>query len=167
MFPRQTLVLLVITCLGHVLLISAQVQSKSGLPLIETIAFGGFSRVQTMMAGSADAGKGVWTNYFALRGAVRENDGLKRRILDLETTLQAQQALADRAKSLEAALDLKASLTGPTLAARVIAGNPSPGYLTVTIDRGTADGVAVDLAVISGSGVVGRVIAPIAAHAAT
>jgi rod shape-determining protein MreC len=52
------------------------------------------------------------------------------------------------------------------LAARVIAGNPTPGSLTVTIDRGSDDGVDVDMAVISAQGVVGRVIAPLAPRAA-
>ena len=48
-----------------------------------------------------------------------------------------------------------------------IAGNPSPGSYTVTIDAGSAEGVSPDMAVISGRGVVGRVIQPVAPHAAT
>jgi rod shape-determining protein MreC len=52
------------------------------------------------------------------------------------------------------------------LAARVIAGSPAPGSLTVTIDRGSDDGVQTDMAVIAGQGVVGRVINQPAPHAA-
>jgi rod shape-determining protein MreC len=37
---------------------------------------------------------------------------------------------------------------------------------TVTIDRGSADGVLADMAVIAPGGVVGRVIGPVAQHAA-
>jgi rod shape-determining protein MreC len=55
----------------------------------------------------------------------------------------------------------------PTLAARVVAGNPVPGVLTITIDRGTADGVRANMAVINGQGVIGRVIDALSAHAAT
>lgn len=167
MIRRQTLSLLVIICLGHVLLISAQVQSRSGLPVVESVAFGAFSRVQRTMAAVTDAAKGFWTNYFALRGAARQNAGLQERLLEMEAKLQAQQALADRARSLEEALNLKQSLAVPTISARVIAGNPSPGSLTVTIDRGTDDGVMADMAVIGARGVVGRVILPIAKSAAT
>ena len=36
----------------------------------------------------------------------------------------------------------------PMLPAEVIAGNPSPGMLTVTINRGSSDGIAEDMAVI-------------------
>jgi rod shape-determining protein MreC len=159
--------LLVVISLGHVLLISAQVQSKSGLPLIEAVAFSVFGRFQATTAGVADAARSLWTNYFALSGASRENEALRRRILDLETQLQQQQALSARSRALEDALGLRQTLVASTLAARVIAGNPSPGALTVTIDRGTDDGVQPDLAVVAARGVVGRVIQPVAAHAAT
>ena len=38
--------------------------------------------------------------------------------------------------------------------------------MTVTVNRGTADGVEADMAVIAPKGVVGRVIGPVASHAA-
>jgi rod shape-determining protein MreC len=166
MVRRQLASLLVVTCLGHVLLISAQVQSQSGIPVLESAAFGVFARIQGLLAGGADAGQSAWTHYFALRGAARENQALRERVLQLEGEVQEQRALAGRARSLEQALGLKQVQPVPTLAARVIAGNPSPDVLTVTIDRGTADGLAPDMAVIGRGGVVGRVIGPMAPKAA-
>jgi rod shape-determining protein MreC len=167
MIRRRTLTLFVAVCLAHVLLISAQVQSKSGLPVIETVAFGAFAGVQRLTTGFGDAIGGGWTNYFALRGAARENAALKQRVLDLEGALQQQEALVTRTRSLEDALGLKKALAEPMLAAEVIAGNPSPGTLTVTINRGSSDGITEDMAVIGARGVVGRVINPVAPHAAT
>jgi rod shape-determining protein MreC len=155
---RRTLTLLIVICLGHVMLISAQVQSKSGLPVIEHVAFGTMARLQGLAAGIADGISSVWHGYFALRGAQRENDALRKRVLELEGQLQAEQAKASRTGALEEALALQKSLTARTLAARVIAGNPSPGLLTITIDRGSDDGVEPNMAVIAGRGVVGRVI---------
>jgi rod shape-determining protein MreC len=167
MIRRRTLTLFVAVCLAHVLLISAQVQSRSGLPVIETVAFGTFAGVQRLTTGVGDAITGGWTNYFALRGAARENAALKQRVLDLEGALQQQQALVSRTRSLEDALGLKQTLAEPMLAAEVIAGNPSPGTLTVTINRGSSDGITEDMAVIGARGVVGRVINPVAPNAAT
>jgi rod shape-determining protein MreC len=164
---RRTLSLLTIICLGHVLLISAQVQSKTGVPVLESAAFGVFSEAQRGLTGVADFGRGIWGNYFALRGAARENEELKRRILELEGKVQEQEALAGRTRVLEDALGLRQSQPAPTLAARVIAGSPMPNVLTVTVDRGSDDGVEPDMAVIGAKGVVGRVIAPVARHAAT
>jgi rod shape-determining protein MreC len=47
-----------------------------------------------------------------------------------------------------------------------MAGAASPGALTVTIDRGSDDGVAADMAVVGARGIVGRVIGPVSPHAA-
>jgi rod shape-determining protein MreC len=167
MIRRRTVALFVAVCLGHVLLISAQVQSRSGLPVIETVAFGLFAGIQRLTTSVADGIRGGWTNYFALRGAARENAVLKQRVLDLEGTVQRQQALVGRTRALENALTLKQTLDDPMLPAEVIAGNPSPGTLTVTIDRGSSDGITEDMAVIGSRGVVGRVINPVSPFAAT
>jgi rod shape-determining protein MreC len=163
---RQTFYLLLALSVGHLLLISAQVQSKSGLPVLQAAAFGVFAKVQRVLASVADGGRSVWTNYFALRGVVRENDDLRRRLLDLDGQLQQARAQADRARALESALQLRETVPAPTLAARVIAGAPSPGSLTITIDRGADDGVHAEMAVIGKGGVVGRVINRPQPHAA-
>ncbi len=52
------------------------------------------------------------------------------------------------------------------MAARVIAADPAAAFRTVTIDKGAADGVRRDMAVLSPLGVVGRVIDEPASHAA-
>lgn len=157
MRARTTSVLLALV-LGHVLLISAQVQSQSGIPVIQTVAFGTFARVQLIVAGIADGGRSVWTNYFALRGAVRDNEQLRQRTLELEAQLQEAQASATEIQALRRALELRENLPVKTVAARVIAGAPSPGLFAVTIDRGTDDGVQRDMAVLGPNGIVGRVI---------
>jgi rod shape-determining protein MreC len=80
--------------------------------------------------------------------------------------LQEQRALAQRSGQLQALLDLREFISVPTLAADVISGYVNPGVLTVTIDKGSSDGVKPNMAVISAAGVIGRVIGPLAAHAA-
>lgn len=167
MIRRRTFTLFAGVCLGHILLISAQVQSRSGLPVIETAAFAAFAGVQRLTAAVADGIGGIWTNYFALRGAARENAALRQQILTLDAALQQEQAVVGRTRSLEDALALAHSVPDALVAAEVIAGNPSPGTLTVTIDRGTRDGLTPDMAVIGARGVVGRVIAPVSTNAAT
>jgi rod shape-determining protein MreC len=155
---RQTVYLLIVISVGQVLLISAQVQSKSGMPLLQAIAVGGFARVQRTTAWVADGGHSVWSHYFALRGAAIQNDELRQRVIELQGQIQGQQALVSRTQTLEAALGLKQSAVVETLTARVIAGSPAPDSMVVTIDRGSDDGVGPDMAVIAAQGVVGRVI---------
>lgn len=163
---QRTGYLLLAIMVGHVILISAQVQSKSGVRVLEAVAFGLFSRVQLGAAGIVHGVRNGWGNYVGLRGARVENEALRSRLADLEVRLQEQRALAARTVRLQQLLDLKASTTLPTLAAEVIGGNPNPGMRTITIDRGSSDGVRANMAVIAARGIVGRIIGEPAAHAA-
>ena len=108
----------------------------------------------------------VWSTYVGLRHVKLENDALKRQVLDLEVRLQQEHAQAASAERLQQLLNLQTRATIPTLAADVIAGNPDPVMRTITINRGSSDGVRADMAVIAPSGVVGRVLGPVARHAA-
>jgi rod shape-determining protein MreC len=150
----------------HLILISAQVQSKAGVPVLNSVTFGVFSRLQDGVAGAIRGVTGTWSNYVGLRHAQRENESLRKQVGELEVRLQEQRALAARAAQLEALLKLRESTSLPTIAAEVIAGNPNPGLLTVTVNRGSADGVQENMAVIAPKGIVGRVIGPVAAGAA-
>jgi rod shape-determining protein MreC len=161
---RRTATLFVVLCLGHVLLISSQVQTRSGGSVLHEATFGGVAKVQYGVGSLFGWIGGLWGNYVGLRGAARENEA---RVLELEGQLQGERARATRVDSLEAALELKRTVVAPSIAARVIAGNPMPGVLTVNIDRGTEDGIAPNMPVINGKGVVGRVIGKPAAQYAT
>lgn len=163
---RRTLALFLVLTFGHVLLISVQVQSKSGMPIVQAAAFAVFVRIQQVGAGLAGIGSNLWNNYIALQGAAAESDRLRRRVLELEGQAQAQAALVQQTQDLEALLRLQQSVVAPTLAARVLAGDAAPGALFITIDRGSVDGVESNMAVIGQYGVVGRVVNRPTAHAA-
>jgi len=156
---RRTVTLLVVLCLGHVLLISAQVPVKSGSTALHGAAFGTMARFQRTITAITDGIGGLWSHYAGLRNASRENDQLRQQVLDLEGQLAAERARGAKITSLEEALALQKTIVAPTAAARVIAGNPIPGVMTVSLDRGTADGVKPNMSVINGRGVIGRVIA--------
>ncbi len=143
---------------GHILLISAQVQSQSGGRLLETAVFSAFSEVQRGTGGVIGSVRNVWGNYIALRGLKAENDALRTQLADLQVKMQQEHALAQRSARLQQLLDLRSRVVLPTLAADVIGGDASPGLHTVTINKGEADGVRPNFAVISPQGVVGRVL---------
>jgi rod shape-determining protein MreC len=162
---RRTTLFFLAVSLGHVLLISAQVQSKAGNPVASEVAFGAFAGVQRVLGGGMGAVSSLWHNYFALRGAAAENALLRERIAQLEGQVQAEAAISRQTRALEAILQMQMSVTQPTVAARVIAGSPAPGAQTIMIDRGSADGVRANLAVIAPGGIVGRVLGDPQAHA--
>jgi rod shape-determining protein MreC len=162
---KRTGYLFLAVMMAQIILVSAQVQTKTGVRALQAVTFEVFSRVEFGTASMLNGVTNVWGNYFALRGVRAENDALKRRVAELEVALQQEHALAARSQQLQQLMDLKSQATVPTLAAEIIAGNPDPVMRTVTIDRGSADGVQADMAVIAPGGVVGRVIGPVARHA--
>src|SRR5687767_9235789 len=153
--------------LAQILLVSAQVQTRSGVRVIEAVSFGAFSRVQSVTSSGVRGVRDVWTNYSELRGAREENQALKQQLAEVEVRLQEQRALAAQTAKLNELLDLKTATPLPTIAAVVIGGNPNatPGIREITIDRGTADGVELSMAVIAPQGIVGRIVGYPAAHA--
>jgi rod shape-determining protein MreC len=152
--------------MAQILLVSAQVQTKSGVKVLQAVSFEIFSRIEFATASVVSGTRNAWGNYVGLRGVKAENDALKKRVAELEVQLQQEHAQASRSAQLQALLDLKTQATLPTLAADVIAGNADPLIRTLTINRGAADGITADMAVIAPGGVVGRVISPVAQHAA-
>jgi rod shape-determining protein MreC len=154
---QRTGYLFLAVMLAHVILISAQVQNRQGVKVLEAVTFGIFSEAQRLTAGGIGGARTVWSDYIALRGVQEENEALRRQIADLQVRLQQQRALAQESVGLREVLALKARVPLSTLAASVIAGEAMPGVPTVTIDKGSSDGAARDMAVIAPAGVVGRV----------
>src|SRR5437762_280177 len=96
--------------LGHVILISAQVQSKSGVPVLEAITFGVFAEVQRATSAVVGGVSHGWRGYVDLRHVRSENESLKRQLDGALIEVQQQRALADRTRNLERLLALRDSL---------------------------------------------------------
>lgn len=163
---QRTGYLFLAVMLGHIILISAQVQTRTGGRVLENVTFNVFSEIQRGVAGAVGGAGNFWSNYVALRGVHAENQALKREVADLRVKLQQERALAQRSAGLARLLELKGSIELRTIAAEVIGGDAIPGLHTITINRGDADGVRPDAAVISPAGVVGRVVGQVSPHAA-
>jgi rod shape-determining protein MreC len=144
----------------HVILISAQVNTASGLPVLQVVTFGSFSEVQRGTMSVIDGVRGLWSGYVALQQVEEENTALKQELQTLQVTLQQERAEAQRTDNLRQLLELRERANLDTVAAEVIAGAASPDFQTVTIDKGSSESLDTDMAVISPAGVVGRVILP-------
>ena len=145
---------------GHILLISTQVATRRGVPILEALTFGVFAEVQRSTTSGIGSARDVWQNYFALQQTRQENQQLRTEVAQLRVGLQQERALAEQSRMLQKLLDMKMETPLKTTAAYVIAGAASPDFRTATIDKGTRDGLKPDMAVISPAGVVGRIILP-------
>jgi rod shape-determining protein MreC len=145
---------------AHLILISANVSSKRGVPLLEEFIFGAVAEVQRVATGGIGEARGFWQNYVNLRQISRDNEALKQRVSQLEVSLQRERALAGQTRVLQQMLDLKTETPFSTTPALVIASAASPDFRTMTLDKGSGQGLAADMAVIAPAGIVGRVILP-------
>ncbi len=157
---RRTGYLFLAVIVGHVILISTQVTTRRGVPMLEAAVFGIFSEVQRGANTVTTSVRSGWQDYFALRQVRSENEQLKQQLGELRVRLQEERGLAQQSQSLQKLLDLKTSTTLSTTAASVIAGGASPEFRTITIDKGTGDGLHANMPVLAPAGVVGRIIQP-------
>jgi rod shape-determining protein MreC len=97
-----------------------------------------------------------------LRGVREENEKLRQQLADVEVELQEQRALAGRSRGFERLLELRGRTELQTTAAEVIASSVAPEFRTLTIDKGSQQGLLTDMAVIAPAGIVGRVVSPTA-----
>lgn len=141
----------------HLVAISRQVD-VDGISLFERTALSVFSPVQNALSSVADGVVGAWSSFVDLRRVGQENDLLRARLRVAEMQLLSQRAAVEENSRLRVFLDLKPRLPMATLLADVVARNASPWFKTISIDKGSADGVFHGATVLSPSGVLGRVI---------
>ena len=100
----------------------------------------------------------TWKGYINLVSVRHENERLKQDLARLQNETIRLQEAAQAHERLQELLDLKKTAAYSLLAATVIGRDPSNWYRTLMINKGSRDGVAVDMGVMTPAGVVGRVI---------
>src|SRR5918996_1455073 len=142
----------------HVVLISAQVNTRSGIPLLQVATFGAFAEIQRVTMVTVSRIRSLWTGYVDLTAVQRENEQLKRDLQTQQVRMQEVRALAQQTENLRKLLELRQRAGVATIASEVIGAGAATDVRAYTIDKGNSDGVLKDMAVISPAGVVGRVI---------
>lgn len=102
-------------------------------------------------------------NYFqsisSLRSAQSENDQLKQRIQELEVEVKQKEDLTFESSRLKSLLELKEQSPYKILPAQIIGRDPSAWFDTSIINRGSLDGVKLNMPIATNGALVGRVIA--------
>jgi rod shape-determining protein MreC len=87
-----------------------------------------------------------------------ENETLKRRIVELERQNVELAEMAITNDRLRRFLNFKEKIPKPTLPAELIGEDASNWFRTITINKGTVDGVHKGMVVVAAAGLVGHVI---------
>jgi len=139
------------------LLSSLSIRSQSYRDPVGHLVLDALAPFQVVFSGLGRSVGHVWTGYVGLVDARRDNQRLQERVAGLESELLRLGELEHENARLAELLSLRARLQGPVYGARVIARDPGPLSMTLTIDRGERDQVRRGMAVLAPAGVVGQV----------
>lgn len=112
--------------------------------------------VERLMHGTSLKVRGIWYGYVDLRGARRQNAQLRQDVARLREEQAAFAEDAAQGRRLQALLQFKEQYVTGTVAAQVIGTSGSERSKVLTLDKGTADGLKADDAVMTPDGVVGK-----------
>lgn len=156
---RRSRFLLVGLILAHLTAISHQVDGGSGVSLLQRGVLAVLSPLQRAVGALTFYTSELWRGWGFHRETYAENRRLRERVRALETELQLRAYRAQEAVRLRELLELQQAVPLDTLAAQVVGRDGVPWFRTLTLDKGERDGVRLGAAVISATGVVGRVFA--------
>jgi len=151
--------LMILLLLGNFILMAWDAKLEGGGRVIrswtETVADFVQSPVTTVTASVS--------NYFSsianLRSAADENGQLKQRVQELEVEVKQKADLDAENARLRKLLDLKEQSKYKVLTARIIGRDPSAWFDSAIINRGSLDGIRLNMPVVTDGGLVGRVTA--------
>lgn len=115
--------------------------------------------VQSPVTTVSTAVNNYFTSITQLRSAQSENDLLKQRVQELEVEVQGNQDLTAENERLRGLLGLKEEAKYKVVTARIIGRDPSVWFDSAIINRGSLDGIKLNMPVVTDGGLVGRVTA--------
>jgi rod shape-determining protein MreC len=117
------------------------------------------SPAQSISSGASGAGTNFIRQIVNFRSTAKENETLKEQLSTAQVELRNSQQAAAENERLKGLLGLKEQTGYDQVNARVIARDSSIWFSTITLNRGSSSGIALNMPVVTGGGIVGRVIA--------
>ena len=106
-----------------------------------------------------NSANGTVSSLGQILNAYSENKTLKKKVNALEQTQTTNETLKKENKQLKAELELNNSLTDyTTITAAVTNRTPSAWENQLIVNKGSSSGVKKNMAVLSGSGLIGRIV---------
>lgn len=116
------------------------------------------SPLQSASSKASGATTGFFQQIWNFRSSAAENEQLKQRLTQTEQELNVARAAIAENERLKALLSLSEQSDTKSVPARVIARDASVWFNTITINRGSSSGIAVNMPVVTAGGIVGRII---------
>jgi rod shape-determining protein MreC len=132
---------------------SQTILQNLGTPFVHIVAVpaGAFTTVDRSI-------REVWERYLAVGQVYEENRRLRREIQYLESQNSELREAAVASQRFSTLLEFKEHAAVQSIAAQVIARDPSNWYRGVVLNKGEDDGIRPEMGVMTPSGAVGRVV---------
>lgn len=156
---RLTPWLAIILCVANFVLMAFDARADGNQRVIRVWAQTVADFVQSPVTTLTSSVSGYFSSIADLRTAQSENDALKQRIQELEVEIKAKEDLAAENERLNRLLNLKEKNQYKVLTARIIGRDPSIWFDSSIVDRGSLDGVKLNMPVVTDGGLLGRVTA--------
>lgn len=153
------LLIVIILSIGLIVVMMVTAMPRDTMTKVEGFFGRIFMPVEKLTYNISSFFSNLFASWEENRYVKEEYRRLRDLTVDLEGQLVEKDELSMENERLKALLDFKEQ--NPDLAvygARVIGKSPGNWFNTLVIDRGSEDGVAVDMAVVTEKGLVGRVI---------
>lgn len=161
-FSNKKLIILMILIIVTFGLLAVTVNirdKKSTPPVVQQIGNDIVSVVGGVFAYPTNAVKNATSEFSDLYNTYTENKRLKARIGELAQNQAKLEVVQDENKQLKQELKLNSTLTDySTVNASVLSRSPSSWQSYLTINRGQTSGIKKNMPVMSGKGLIGRII---------
>jgi rod shape-determining protein MreC len=152
---RFTLLLLVLT---SVTLLTLDYRGFEPLERVRSGALSVFAPVKDAVSTAFEPVSDTWHGITGYDELEAENDQLRDQITQLEEALASGERDSETLRRIQGELDLDYVGDTPTAVARVVFGPVSNFDHTIEIDKGSRDGIAEGMPVVSSTGLVGRTV---------
>ncbi|MBQ8808535.1 MAG: rod shape-determining protein MreC, partial [Clostridia bacterium] len=150
--------IIIYACITAFILVLTAFSYKTGNNAVSNVVGTVFSPIQRLSASGVRVTKNTWKNLTASGKNARENKKLREEVLELNKQLRILEGYKTENNKLREILDLKETrYEFDTIAANVIAKSNNEFQSTITIDKGSKDGVKKDSVVTVAEGLVGIV----------
>lgn len=140
------------------LMISSNVGRTTNVPVFPGLLMEILFPFQQAYFTTVRAVRNVIRDYVFLVHLRQENERLKRLVVELERKNAELVETAIANERLRSFLNFKKQIPSPTLPAELIGEDASSWFRTITINKGSADGVKKGMVVVAAAGLVGQVI---------
>ncbi len=156
---HRPLALLASVIVAQILLLAFQIKRDRDVRLIRVWAVAIMSPVERSGTWGFSGIRGIWTGYFDLRNAHKENQQLRNELGRLELRNRDLENQANEAQRLKVLLNFRETHPeAQMLAAQVIGASADPTSHTLFINRGSRDRLRNNMAVVTPDGIVGKIV---------